>query len=49
VRAVGAVYWEGRLVNSTDALIKCIVGEDWMSAKVPDPDGNAIADSSNAA
>ena len=30
VRAVGAVYWEGRLVDSTDAVVKCIVGEDWI-------------------
>ena len=31
VRAIGAVYWQGRLVRSTErALIKCIVGEDWI-------------------
>ena len=26
-RAVGAVYWEGRLVNAPDAVIKVVVGE----------------------
>lgn len=31
VRAVGAVYWEGRLKDSPEgALIKCMVGEDWI-------------------
>jgi hypothetical protein len=35
VRASGAVYWEGRLVNSTDALIKCVVGEDWIVQREP--------------
>jgi hypothetical protein len=31
VRAIGAVYWQGRLVDSSDdALIKCVVGEDWI-------------------
>lgn len=35
-RAVGAVYWQGRLVNSPkEALIKCIVGEDWIVQRVP--------------
>lgn len=29
-RAVGAVYWEGRVVSAPDALIKVIVGEDWI-------------------
>jgi hypothetical protein len=30
-RAVGAVYWQGRLVDSAaDALIKVVVGEDWI-------------------
>src|SRR5687767_15157300 len=29
-RAIGAVYRQGRLATSpTEALIKCIVGEDW--------------------
>ncbi len=27
--SVGAVYWEGRLINS-DAVIKAVVGEDWI-------------------
>lgn len=35
VRAVGAVYWEGHLVDSTDAVIKCIVGEDWIVQREP--------------
>ena len=29
-RAVGAVYWEGRVVSAPDAVIKVIVGEDWI-------------------
>ena len=30
-RAVGAVYWEGRPLHAKgDALIKCVVGEDWI-------------------
>lgn len=29
-RSVGAVYWEGRLVKSPDAVIKAVVGEDWI-------------------
>jgi hypothetical protein len=34
-RAIGAVYWQGRLVNSTnEALIKCVVGEDWIVQRV---------------
>jgi len=33
--AVGAVYWEGRLVGSTDAVIKCVVGEDWIVQRDP--------------
>lgn len=33
-RAVGAVYWEGRLVDSTDAVVKCVVGEDWIVERV---------------
>jgi hypothetical protein len=36
VRAVGAVYWQGRLVDSTkDASIKCLVGEDWIVQRTP--------------
>jgi hypothetical protein len=36
VRAVGAVYWQGRLKDSPQgALIKCIVGEDWIVQRVP--------------
>ena len=36
VRAVGAVYWEGRVVGSTDgSLIKCVVGEDWIVQRTP--------------
>jgi hypothetical protein len=38
VRASGAVYWEGRLVNSTDGLIKCVVGEDWIVQREPGGD-----------
>ncbi len=35
-RAIGAVYWQGRLVHSPkEALIKCIVGEDWIVQRVP--------------
>ena len=31
VRAIGAVYWQGRLIDSPKGeLIKCIVGEDWI-------------------
>jgi hypothetical protein len=36
VRAVGAVYWQGRLKGSAEgALIKCIVGEDWIIQRIP--------------
>jgi|SRR5437763_4106677 len=36
VRAVGAVYWQGRLKASPEgALIKCIVGEDWIVQRIP--------------
>jgi hypothetical protein len=28
-RAIGAVYWEGRIVG-TDDVVKCVVGEDWI-------------------
>jgi len=36
VRAVGAVYWEGRPVSPPGAgLIKCIVGEDWIVQRLP--------------
>jgi len=35
-RAVGAVYWQGRLVDSDeDDVIKAIVGEDWIVQRVP--------------
>ena len=29
-RAVGAVYWQGALVDAPDAVIKVVVGEDWI-------------------
>jgi hypothetical protein len=36
VRAVGTVYWQGRLVASPKgALIKCYVGEDWIVQRLP--------------
>ncbi len=36
VHAVGAVYWQGRLVDSASgALIKAIVGEDWIVQRTP--------------
>lgn len=35
VRAVGAVYWEGRIANSPDGVIKCMVGEDWIVQRQP--------------
>ena len=36
VRAVGAVYWEGRPIGSAQGgLIKCVVGEDWTVQRVP--------------
>lgn len=36
VRAIGAVYWEGRPIDSAnEALIKCVVGEDWIVQRVP--------------
>lgn len=35
-RAVGAVYWQGRLVDgAADAIIKCVVGEDWIVQRLP--------------
>jgi hypothetical protein len=35
-RAVGAVYWEGRVKDAPDgALIKCMVGEDWIVQRLP--------------
>ena len=35
-RAVCAVYWEGRPVKAADsALIKCVVGEDWIVQRIP--------------
>lgn len=34
-RAVGAVYWQGRLIDAgPDALIKCVVGEDWIVQRI---------------
>ena len=36
VRAVGTVYWEGRLIGSPEsALVKCHVGEDWIVQRAP--------------
>lgn len=35
-RAVGAVYWEGRLADSPDRVIKCVVGEDWIVQRTAD-------------
>jgi hypothetical protein len=33
---VGSIYWEGRLKSSPQgALIKCIVGEDWIVQRIP--------------
>lgn len=30
-RAIGAVYWQGRVVGAlSDAVVKCLVGEDWI-------------------
>ncbi len=34
-RSVGAVYWEGRIVESQDAVIKAVVGEDWIVQRDP--------------
>ena len=35
-RGIGAVYWEGRLVDSPEgAMIKAIVGEDWVVQRMP--------------
>jgi hypothetical protein len=34
-RAVGVVYWEGRVTAVPDALIKVIVGEDWIVERDP--------------
>jgi hypothetical protein len=34
-RAVGAVYWQGRVVGAAvDAIVKCVVGEDWIVQRV---------------
>jgi hypothetical protein len=33
-RAVGAVYWQGRVVAAPEAVIKVIVGEDWIVERV---------------
>ena len=39
VRAIGAVNWEGRLVDAAhDAVIKCVVGEDWIVQRTPSGD-----------
>ena len=36
VRAIGPVYWQGRFVDSPEgALIKCVVGMDWIIQRVP--------------
>lgn len=36
VRVVGSVYWEGRLkMQPAGALLKCIVGEDWIVQRAP--------------
>jgi hypothetical protein len=35
-RAVGAVYWEGRIVGTAD-VVKCVDGEDWIVQR--DQDG----------
>lgn len=36
-RAVGAVYWQGRVVGTPEgALIKVIVGEDWIVQRTPE-------------
>lgn len=36
-RAVGAVYWQGRVVGgSRDAQIKVVVGEDWIVQRTSD-------------
>ena len=29
VRAIGAVYWEGRIIDTAE-VVKCVVGEDWI-------------------
>ena len=39
VRAIGAVYWQGLLVDSPDGtLIKGVVGEDWIVQRTPSGD-----------
>src|SRR5947209_4750352 len=36
VRAIGAIYWQGRLVDSAEnAVIKCVVGEDLIIQRMP--------------
>lgn len=36
VRAVGAVYWQGRVVGAPEGtLIKVVVGEDWIVQRTP--------------
>lgn len=36
VRAIGCVYWQGRVVGLPEgALIKCFVGEDWIIQRIP--------------
>ncbi len=38
-RAVGAVLWQGRVVGADKkAVIRCIVGEDWIVQRVPSGD-----------
>ena len=35
-RAVGAVYWQGRVVGAPEGtLIKVVVGEDWIVQRTP--------------
>jgi hypothetical protein len=35
-RAVGAVYWQGRVVGAhKGSLIKVVVGEDWIVQRTP--------------
>ena len=39
VRAIGAVYGEGRPTDSAnEALVKCVGGEDWIVQRVPSGD-----------
>ncbi len=35
-RAIGAVYWQGRVAGTSEgALIKVVVGEDWIVQRTP--------------